>query len=154
CSRVANSEEFFMTESAASGVTERLAKFVVDLKYDDLPAAAVADARNGVLDLLGVALVGSREESASMLRAACELSRQGGDAIVIGDGIRTTAPMASFVNGYAAQLLDYDDTQHQSGTHMSAAVLPAALALSETLHRSGKELLTAYAAGFEVGCRL
>jgi 2-methylcitrate dehydratase PrpD len=61
---------------------------------------------------------------------------------------------AALVNGFAAHALDYDDTQHNCNTHMSAPVLGAAFTLAGVLHCSGKELLAAYVAGFELGCRL
>jgi len=65
-----------------------------------------------------------------------------------------TPTVAAAVNGYGAHALDYDDTQHKVGTHMSAPVIPAALVMAVMFHRSGRDLLTAYVAGFEVGCRL
>ena len=143
-----------MTEQVAPGITQRLADFNLGLKYEDLPPEVITEAKNGILDTLGVALVGSTEEPTQILLRASTSSRDSGKATVLGARTLTTPTVAALINGYAAHVLDYDDTQHYVGTHMSAPVVPAALALAEMLHRSGKDLLTAYVAGFEVGCRL
>src|SRR3990172_6974888 len=143
-----------MTTPISSGITERYADFSLALRYEDLPPEVIADARNGLLDTLGVALVGSSEQATRMILNVSAGGTSGGSATVLGADALATPTVAALVNGYAAHALDYDDTQHNVGTHMSAPVVPAALVLAERLHRSGKDLLTAYVAGFEVGCRL
>ena len=143
-----------MTEQATPGVTGRLADFIVGLKYENLPPRVITEASNGILDTLGVALIGATEPSAHMLLQATAGSANTGEATVVGTPVRTTPTVAALLNGYAAHVLDYDDTQHNVGTHMSAPVLSAALAAGEILHSSGKELLAAYVTGFEVGCVL
>ncbi len=143
-----------MTEKALPGITQRFADFSLNLKYEDLPPAAITEAKNGILDTLGVALVGSMEPSTRMLLKASTPSTNAGESTVWGTRTLTTPTVAALLNGYAAHVLDYDDTQHNVGTHMSAAVVPAALAAAEMLHRSGKDLIAAYVTGFEVGCTL
>ena len=144
-----------MTQPVFQDVTRRIAEFCVALKYEDLPSAAVEDAKKAVLDWLGVALVGSREESTRIVSGACvDLGEPTGTATLLGTGAQTSPAVATLVNGLAGHALDYDDVQHRCGVHMSAPVLPVALMLAETRQRSGKDLLTAYVAGFEVGCRL
>src|SRR3990172_1951149 len=143
-----------MTTPISSGITERYADFSLALRYEDLPPEVIADARNGLLDTLGVALVGSSEQATRMILNVSAGGTSGGSATVLGADALATPTVAALVNGYAAHALDYDDTQHNVGTHMSAPVLPAALAMAEILHRSGKDLLTAYIGGIEIGCRL
>ena len=144
-----------MTQSKTPGVTTQLADFCVAIKYQDLPPEVIANAKNGILDTLGVALIGSREESTRMILKASTKSKNGGESTVLGTGTLTSPTVAALVNGYAAHVLDYDDVQqHGAGTHMSAPVIPSALALAEMLHCSGTDLLTAYVTGFEIGCRL
>ena len=136
------------------GITRRLAEFSLELKYDDLPRAVVAGAKHGILDLLGVALLGSADKSTRMILQACEPSEDRGTATVVGTDTQTSPAKAAWVNAFAAHALDYDDTQHNCNTHMSAPVLGSALALAGALRCSGKTMLTAYVAGFELGCRL
>ena len=143
-----------MAESTSTGITKKIADFTLNLKFEALPPEVITEAKNGILDTLGVALVGSTEEPTQILLRASTNSRDLGEATVLGTPTLATPTVAALINAYAAHLLDYDDTQHYVGTHMSAPVVPAALASAEMLHRSGKDLLTAYVAAFEVGCRL
>src|SRR5262245_51349320 len=45
-------------------LTRKLARFVVSTKYDAIPPKALATAKTAIMDCLGVAVAGSREESA------------------------------------------------------------------------------------------
>jgi 2-methylcitrate dehydratase PrpD len=143
-----------MTEPASPGITRRIADFSVNLRYEDLPAKVVTEAKNGILDTLGVALAGFAEPSTRMLFNATVAPDGGGDTTIWGAAATTTPTTAALINAYAAHVLDYDDTQHNVGTHMSAPAVAAALAVAETRHCSGRDLITAYVAGFEVGCTL
>src|SRR5688572_18734850 len=143
-----------MKQNTSASLTGRIAKYCVDLKYEDLPPDVVAEAKKGILDTLGVTLIGSREEATRMMLAASGTAGAEGEATVIGTEARTPAPVAALVNGYAAHAIDYDDTQHGAATHMSAPVVSAMFVAGELARRPGKDLLTAYAAGFELGCKL
>ena len=61
---------------------------------------------------------------------------------------------ASLVNGVASHALDYDDVVGSMGGHPSAMLVPALIPLGEMLGSSGRELVTAYVAGFETECRI
>lgn len=143
-----------MKQNTSASLTGRIAKYCVDLKYEDLPPDVVAEAKKGILDTLGVTLIGSREEATRMMLAASGTAGAQGEATVIGTDVRAPAPVAALVNGYAAHAIDYDDTQHGAATHMSAPVISAMLVAGELARRPGKDLLAAYAAGFELGCKL
>jgi len=136
------------------GITEQFADFVLSMGYDDLPAAIVEQAKNGILDFIGVALLGSRESSTRMVLRSSGFPRISGNSTVLGSSTRASPTVAALANAYAAHAMDYDDTQHDCGTHMSSPVLGAALVAAEMGRCSGKELLTAYVVGFEIGCRL
>jgi 2-methylcitrate dehydratase PrpD len=135
------------------GITQSLAEFSAGIAYDALPEDVLAAGKQCLLDTLGVALVGSREDATRMLLNVALDGMTGGSASVLGSGTRASPAIAAMVNGYAAHALDYDDTQHRLSGHMSAPVVPAALAVAELQHSSGKDLLAAYVAGFEVACR-
>lgn len=61
---------------------------------------------------------------------------------------------AALVNGALAHSLDYDDTYREASLHPGAPVVPSALAAAEEVDASGKDLLTAIVAGYEITCRL
>jgi 2-methylcitrate dehydratase PrpD len=67
---------------------------------------------------------------------------------------RVPAASAALVNGALAHSLDFDDTHEASVCHVSAVVVPAALAAGEAAGATSAEILTAIVAGNEVVCRV
>lgn len=134
-------------------VTAKLAGFVTDLNYEAIPRKAVEAAKIAVRDCLGVALAGSREEDA---RIAAEIARQEGarqETSVIGQGFKTSALNGALANGTAAHALDFDHSFTMMG-QPTAPIVPAIFALGETLGASGRRMIEAYVAGFEVTAKL
>jgi 2-methylcitrate dehydratase PrpD len=134
-------------------VTAILAKFTTDLHYEKIPRKAVETAKIALRDCLGVALAGSREEDA---RIAAEIARQERareETSVIGQGFRTSALNAALANGTAAHALDFDHSFTIMG-QPTAPVAPATFALGEALGASGRQVIEAYVAGFEVTAKL
>ena len=134
-------------------VTAKLAGFVTDLNYEAIPRKAVDAAKIAVRDCLGVALAGSREEDA---RIAAEIARQEGareETSVIGQGFKTSALNGALANGTAAHALDFDHSFTMMG-QPTAPIVPATFALGETLGASGRRMIEAYVAGFEVTAKL
>lgn len=134
-------------------VTAILAKFVTDLHYEKIPRKAVETAKIAVRDCLGVVLAGSREEDA---RIAAEIARQERareETSVIGQGFRTSALNAALANGTTAHALDFDHSFTIMG-QPTAPVAPATFALGEALGASGRQIIEAYVAGFEITAKL
>jgi len=143
-----------MEQPTLTNITEHLSAFLHNVRFDDLAPEAIAAAKNAVLDFVGVTLVGSREDATRILREACASTGKRGVATMLGTGMSTSLTTAALVNAYAAHALDYDDVHTVVGAHISAATLAASLALAESMHLTGKDLIAAYVAGFEIGCRL
>jgi 2-methylcitrate dehydratase PrpD len=135
------------------GATEKIARFIVDTDYKDMPRDAVDKAKRTALDCLGAALAGV-VEPVSQTITAC-ITRLGGppQASVVGAGLKVSAPDAALANGAIAHALDYDDCGVKIG-HPSVLVLPAVLSLGEHLGVSGQDILTAYILGLEVEGKL
>lgn len=141
-------------EGAADGLARRLAAFATTLTYEQIPGDVIAAARLHSLDLVGTALaaygIGAGNCAAS---AALELGGPG-EASVIGSAGGSPAAIAALANGTLAHAIEFDDTHTPSICHISAVIVPAALAVAETQRRSGRELLTAIVAGTEVVARI
>lgn len=137
--------------------TATLAAYVAGLTYDDIPADVLARAKALTLDFLGSA-VRARSEAESTPSLLAMLKALGldsdGDATVCGDGRTYTPAVAALLNGALGHSLDFDDTHADSSLHPSAPVVPAALAVGEIMGSSGRDVLTAIVAGYEVCCRL
>ena len=73
---------------------------------------------------------------------------------MFGDSKTWTPAVAALLNGALGHSLDFDDTHADSSLHPSAPVVPAAFAVGEMVGASGRDVLTAIVAGYEVCCRL
>ena len=139
-----------------TGITRELADFVAELDYDDLPEAVVGRAKLLIFDLTGI-MVRARhdaESTASLIAAMERLGLADGECSVIGEGRRYAPSAAALVNGALAHSLDFDDTHAAGSLHSSAPIVPAALAAAEMTKASGRDLIAACVAGYEVQIRL
>ncbi len=139
-----------------SSPTQRLSEFVATISYDQLPGEVTERTKLLVTDLLGIAIRAryQAESTPSLLAATNELGLASGSASVVGD-TNTYAPTgAALINGTLAHSLDFDDTHARGSIHPSAPIVPAAWAAAEMVGASGRELLTAIVAGYEVQIRL
>ena len=132
-------------------LSREFARFVAALKYDDLPPEIVDRAKGVTLEALCSALV-AHDMPAS--RQALALMREeeaggGGAATVLCNGCKLTKAGAAFVNTETIFAGGKWDTFRML-THPGTAILPAALAAAEIAGSSGREFLTALAAGYEV----
>src|SRR5579864_4565099 len=140
-----------------SDETATLAAYVADLKFEDIPQEVRERAKALTLDFLGSAIRARRdaESTPSLFKTLEALALDArGESTVFGDNRAWTPAMAALLNGALGHSLDFDDTHADASLHPSAPVVPAAFAVGELVHASGREVLTAIVAGYEVCCRL
>jgi 2-methylcitrate dehydratase PrpD len=138
---------------------ERIAAFVAASRPS---ADARARAAVAVMDTVGVAIAGSIEPAAQIVRTTLGPLRTLGPSdprtlepcSVWGTSLRASAPDAALANGTAAHALDYDDMCFVSLAHPSAPLVPAIVAAGEMVGAAGRAVLDAYVAGFEIQARL
>ncbi len=130
-------------------ITQDLAEFIDATSYPDLPEAVVNQAKLCFLDFLGVSLKGSRSESARIVR---NILSNGGNSTIMG-GNAATPLDAALANGVSAHCLDLDDGHRLAQLHPGACVIPAALALAESCHKTGKEFIAAMVVGYQVAIK-
>jgi 2-methylcitrate dehydratase PrpD len=135
------------------GATAKIARFIVDTGYEDIPRDAMEKAKRTALDCLGAALAGVVEPVSQTITAY--VTKLGGPprASVFGAGRKVSVQDAALANGVIAHALDYDDCGVKIG-HPSVLVFPAVLSLGELLGASGQDILTAYILGLEVESKL
>lgn len=134
-------------------LSQTLADHVTSTRFEDLPADAVSVTKWFLLDTLGVAWAGTEAPGTEALRQL--VFSEGGrpDCTVFGSDIRLPATAAALMNGTYAGALDYDGVYEKGSVHPDIVTLPAAWAVAERRHASGKELLTAMALGNDISCR-
>ena len=132
-----------------------LAKYVVNLRYEDLKDEVIDKTKMHLLDAVGN-ILGAREMPWS--RMIIEIVKQikgEPQATVIGEEGRYPSMMAALANGTMAHGIDADDSgARPSWAHPGSCIIPAAYAAAEAEKASGKELITALVAGYEVNCRV
>jgi 2-methylcitrate dehydratase PrpD len=143
-----------ITDIASQGLTQALAEQARSLTFADLPGDVRALARQCVLDYVACTLAGSREDLTGILLAEMEEAGGAPLATVIGHGARLPVLSAALVNGAASHALDFDDVNLSMTGHPSVVLLSALLALAEERGSSGRDVLTAFVAGYELQCRL
>ena len=136
------------------GATRQFAEYVAKLRYEDLPRSLVTLIKQCILDTLGVSIAASTLAPEAKILAAY-VDEMGGKAgaTVWGFGSKAPAPWAVFVNGSLGHMVDYDDVG--AGGHVSIVTVPVAFAVAERLGGvSGRDLITAIAAGTDIHTRL
>jgi 2-methylcitrate dehydratase PrpD len=136
------------------GVTRDVAAWVARFSIEDAPPEVTAAAKVGVLDTTGVILAGAPEPVTRIVADA--VAEEGARPVAdqLGADLRTSAEGAALVNGTSGHALDYDDVHLSARGHPSAVVLPAALAVAQSVRASGRSLIEAYVVGVEVMTKL
>jgi 2-methylcitrate dehydratase PrpD len=131
--------------------TQALASFVAETRYTDLPSSLVDEFKIATLDAFAAAFVGS---SMPWAQRVVEMVRELGGAAevsVVNQPWTTDVSRAALANG---AMIGAFECEPLTGAHASGTVLPAALAMSQREHRSGKDFMLALAVGYEVSGRL
>src|ERR1700688_3033665 len=147
----------------APGLTKSVAEFIVNTKYEEIPADVIELGKKSILDGFGLALAGSVSVMGPIARQYVQsIGSSDRKASIIGTGMKAHPRFAAFANGVSIHADDYDDTQLAAVpdriygllTHPTVAVLPPSFALCELGRRSGKDLMLAYQLGIEVECKI
>jgi len=135
----------------AMTLTVDLGLFIAGLRYDNIPKAAISPIHTAFTDCIGVMIAGVNESAPQLLKTM--LAPAGSESTLLFNQGYASAPEAAWINGTAAQVLDFDDVA-QRGGHPSAVLVPAILAEAEAVGASGRQMVLAYAAGYETWAEL
>lgn len=147
------------TEQDASA---QLARFAAELKFEDIPAPVLRRAEDLFLDWLASALAGKGARPVEIIeRFALAMgpalrndSKSDTGAEVLISRRTTSAYFAAMVNAAASHYVEQDDVHNGSVFHPATVVFPPALAVAQSLDKSGKDFLLAVVVGYEVGIRV
>ncbi|MFZ0148396.1 MAG: MmgE/PrpD family protein [Xanthobacteraceae bacterium] len=135
--------------------TRRIAAFVSQLRYEQIPSTVCERLKLLVLDSLGCAIYGAHLEWCRILRETLEQSDKTRDASIWGTDRKLSSVHAALVNGTQVQSFELDDVHREGILHVGAVTLPALVAMAEThAQLSGKDFITAALAGYEIGPRV
>src|SRR5437762_6317186 len=138
-----------------ASLSRQLAQWVVALRYDDLPPDVVDRAKGVTLHGLASVLLGSLTpggQQAVKLVTDEEAGVRSGATVMV-DGTKVTRGGAAFANAEMAMAGGKWDTFRML-THPGTSIIPGAFVGAETSGASGRDYITALAAGYEVAERL
>ncbi len=137
--------------------TRTLAEFVAGLRYEHLPQAVVDQACRIVIDTVGCAISAWTEDPAKS-RIALDIAKlyasDDGASVIGSAGVKSQPAFAAFANGILANAADNDDTHKRALLHTGSVVVPPSLALAQSERLSGRDLIVALVAGYEVAVRV
>jgi 2-methylcitrate dehydratase PrpD len=135
--------------------TRSLAHFAATLTFDAIPAAVLRRPEDLFLDWFASTLAGKQARPVeSIARFMQSMGPADGPSEILIHRTGSSPLVAAAVNAAASHYAEQDDVHNGSVFHPAAVVFPPALAVAQALGRSGRELLVASIAGYEVGIRV
>jgi 2-methylcitrate dehydratase PrpD len=138
--------------------TQALAEFAAGLRFDAIPPAVIRRSEDLFLDWFASALAGKGarpvEAIARFIEAMGPAQGEQGPSEVLIHRRGSSPLVAAIANAAASHVAEQDDVHNGSVFHPATVVFPPALAVAQALRKSGRELLTACVAGYEVGIRV
>jgi 2-methylcitrate dehydratase PrpD len=142
-------------EENSNHPSKALAAFAATLQFDSIPDAVMRRAEDLMLDWFGSALAGKTGRPVQTIASfARQMGPADGPSEILISRTRSTPLFAAMVNAASSHFAEQDDVHNGSVFHPAAVVFPATLAVAQSLGSSGRELLEASVAGYEVGIRV
>ncbi len=137
-------------------ITDTLARHASSLAYSDIPAATLETAKRLLLDGIGCLLAGTRATPGRLAARTIARFKFGGagHSTILINGSRGSARDAAFVNGITLYGVGINDIHQPSGSHPGGCIIPVLLAVGEWQGSSGKDMIAAMTAGYDVQGRL
>ena len=124
-------------------IRDKMAELVLSIRYEDLPAEVIHQAKRLVLDTLACALGGfDGPPSRIVRRTVAELGGRA-ESTVLGEGTATSCALATLANGTMLRYLDNNDYFFRRDTAHASANLAPALAVAEREGLTGRDVLGA-----------
>ena len=147
------------------GLAHRLAVWVEQTSFDQLPSRVVEASKEMMVNAAAVGLAGAAQPDGLALTRFSQEMRGNGKCTIIGMGLRSSPTYSSLANSAMIRLLDFDDEiphgggsgsgpGYNRGVHPSSVVFPVVMALGEMHGYPGVEVLNAFAIGCELLCKL
>jgi len=133
---------------------EKLAEFVAQTQWRDVPEPVQRHTKLVLLDTLGVILAGAERPEVRQLRERLA-GTAGTGATVYARGWPTHDPRtAALLNGIAGRSIELCEGLRLVSGQAAMQILPGVLAVGEHMRSRGPELLASLALGYEVAGRL
>jgi 2-methylcitrate dehydratase len=137
-----------------TSLSRQIAKFALNLKYDDLPERVVTEVKRFLYDSLGCAYGGFNTHDVKIIRKIYADMGGKAEATAIASGEKMPAYNAAFLNSLMIRALDFNDIYWKQDPSHPSDIIPVALAVGEREGKSAKDVITAIVLAYEFECRL
>jgi 2-methylcitrate dehydratase PrpD len=136
--------------------TDLLANYVYRLRFEDLPGEVREAAKLVLLDTLASAMAGYKINRIFNEALWSVVGDMGGkkESRVFFQGTRLPAPNAALMNAAYGHGADLDDGNRTAQGHPGVGVIPVVLALAEAHRLSGRDVIVAIVAGYDIFVRI
>ena len=131
--------------------SQRIARFYTEADTAAIPQSVIDHTKSVIVDWAGCGIGGANVDSTKMVKRV--FLGQAGDCTVF-CGETTSADNAAFINGASSHALEMDDASYDAGGHPAVVILPAAMAVAETVNASGRDFLTSIIWGYDMMTRV
>jgi 2-methylcitrate dehydratase PrpD len=136
----------------ANTIAEKMGRFVNNLSYDNLPKEVIEKGKCCMINGMAIGMSCHNVEFGRMARELIKAEEMGipsdKGATIFCDGSKVTPMGAAFANAALFHGRAQEDTLGSS--HTGTVITPAALALAERDGYTGKQVLEAIIAGYEI----
>ena len=135
--------------------SQQLATFAAQLQASDIPEQVLRKTEDLLVDWFGSAVAGKGARAVETIGAFIEkMGPSTGPSEILYNRKRSTPYFAAMANAAASHVVEQDDVHNGSVFHPATVVFSPALAVAQAIGASGKDLLVASIAGYEVGIRV
>ena len=148
------SNKITFMEQIMETISHKFSQFVTQLTFDELSADQVHKTKTYFLDWLGSAWAGQTQPPIKIMLEVVHSLGGKPESTLIPDNTKTMSLLAALINGASSHMVEMDDLHRESVFHPAAPIMPAVFAAAEREKASGKDLILAIVAGYEVGIRV
>ena len=137
------------------GLTQSLAAYLCSLDASKFSESVIDVTKMCIEDFVGVAIAGSVKRESEIWKEYYAKKITAVQASTLQKGfVGMTVEQAAALNAVFGHVMDMDDVNNASIAHLAVITIPTALALGQELEKSGMDIITAVAAGYEAGSRI
>ncbi|MFC1619919.1 MmgE/PrpD family protein [Candidatus Neomarinimicrobiota bacterium] len=138
----------------ADSISRQIARFALELQYEDLPNDVVREVKRYLYDSIGCAFGGFYTKDVQIMRKLYRQMEGTHEATLLVNGEQMPALNATLVNSLAVRALDFNDIYWKEDPSHPSDLIPAALNVGELVGVSMKQVIVAIVLAYEFEQRM
>ena len=135
-------------------ISRQIAKFAINLKYEDLPDNVLYQVKEFMYDSIGCAYGAFHTKDVNIIYDIYKNIGGKPEATIIGFGDKMPAVNASLINSLMIRSLDFNDIYWKEDPSHPSDIIPAALAAGEMMNAKMKDAIVAIVLAYEFEMRM